>query len=145
MNKKELEDLVTKQQAQLARYKGRLADLVAAHKCLIKEKEVLEASLKAMSQSSPLLSSTEASTTSTVNSKASSPEKGSSDDGGGGEESDGCGVGSGGEEDSIESLKKRLTTLMNSIATLSEEKSRMEAGFQADKRLLRAEKLQASL
>lgn len=42
--------------------------------------------------------------------------------------------------DSVDQLKTQLTTLMNSIATLSEEKSKMEAGFQADKKQMRGEK-----
>lgn len=33
---------------------------------------------------------------------------------------------------------------MNSLATLSEEKSKMEASFQADKKQLRAEKFEVS-
>lgn len=40
----------------------------------------------------------------------------------------------------VQELKSQLNTLMQSLATLSEEKSRMEAGFQADKRFLRNEK-----
>lgn len=46
-----------------------------------------------------------------------------------------------GNNETTEQLKSQLTTLMNSLATLSEEKSRMEAGFQADKKQLRTEKL----
>ncbi|XP_014275500.1 GRIP and coiled-coil domain-containing protein 1 isoform X2 [Halyomorpha halys] len=46
-----------------------------------------------------------------------------------------------GNSETPEQLKSQLTTLMNSLATLSEEKSRMEAGFQADKKQLRTEKL----
>lgn len=37
-------------------------------------------------------------------------------------------------------FNSEVTTLMNSLATLSAEKSRMEASFQADKKLLRQEK-----
>jgi hypothetical protein len=44
------------------------------------------------------------------------------------------------EGESNEKLKNQLTTLMNSIATLSEEKSKMEASFQADRKQMRAEK-----
>ena len=44
------------------------------------------------------------------------------------------------EEETVEHLRTQLATLMNSLATLSAEKSRMEAGFQADKKQLRSEK-----
>jgi len=43
-------------------------------------------------------------------------------------------------EETVEHLRTQLTTLMNSLATLSAEKSRMEASFQADKKQLRSEK-----
>lgn len=42
--------------------------------------------------------------------------------------------------ETVEGLKTQLATLMQSLATLSEEKSRMEACFQADKKSLRSEK-----
>ncbi|XP_026669559.1 uncharacterized protein LOC108625194 isoform X2 [Ceratina calcarata] len=40
----------------------------------------------------------------------------------------------------VEKLKSRLDTLMNSLATLSAEKSKMEANFQQDKKQLRSER-----
>jgi chromosome segregation ATPase len=43
-------------------------------------------------------------------------------------------------EETVEHLHTQLATLMNSLATLSAEKSRMEASFQADKKQLRFEK-----
>jgi uncharacterized protein (DUF3084 family) len=43
-------------------------------------------------------------------------------------------------EETVDHLRTQLTTLMNSLATLSAEKSRMEASFQADKKQLRSEK-----
>jgi hypothetical protein len=43
-------------------------------------------------------------------------------------------------EETVDHLHTQLTTLMNSLATLSAEKSRMEASFQADKKQLRSEK-----
>nr|BAN20798.1 GRIP and coiled-coil domain-containing protein 1, putative [Riptortus pedestris] len=119
---KELIQTIERQNADLARYKNRLKDLVAAHKCLLKEKEVLESSLKAFSKSS-----------SPRNSEESSSEKTKESD---------CDEGSEESDESAEKLKNQLTTLMNSLATLSEEKSRMEAGFQADKKQLRSEKLE---
>ncbi|KAG8323923.1 GRIP and coiled-coil, partial [Homalodisca vitripennis] len=44
------------------------------------------------------------------------------------------------EDNSMEQMKAQLNTLMNSIATLSEEKSKMEASFQADRKQARTEK-----
>lgn len=45
------------------------------------------------------------------------------------------------KETQLESSRNAdVTTLMNSLATLSVEKSRMEASFQADKKILRQEK-----
>ena len=41
---------------------------------------------------------------------------------------------------SVEQLHLQLATLTNSLSTLSSEKSKMEAGFQADKKKLRHEK-----
>lgn len=40
----------------------------------------------------------------------------------------------------MEELKNQLGILMNSLATLSAEKSRMEANFQADRKTLRNER-----
>ncbi|XP_012147635.1 D-aminoacyl-tRNA deacylase isoform X2 [Megachile rotundata] len=42
--------------------------------------------------------------------------------------------------ETVEKLKSRLDTLMNSLATLSAEKSKMEANFQIDKKQLRNER-----
>lgn len=39
--------------------------------------------------------------------------------------------------DNVDQLRMQISTLMNSLATLSAEKSKMEASFQADKRTLR--------
>ncbi|CAL7948401.1 unnamed protein product [Xylocopa violacea] len=44
------------------------------------------------------------------------------------------------DTETIEKLKGRLDTLMNSLATLSAEKSKMEANFQQDKKQLRSER-----
>lgn len=41
---------------------------------------------------------------------------------------------------SIEALKNQLETLMNSLAVLSAEKSRMESNFQTEKKQLRNER-----
>lgn len=119
---KELIETISRQNAELIRYKTRLKDLVTAHKCLLKEKEVLESSLKAFSKSS--VSKGNDANTSDVSEESTSEEMSSE-----------------GNNETTDQLKSQLTTLMNSLATLSEEKSRMEAGFQADKKQLRTEKL----
>lgn len=43
-------------------------------------------------------------------------------------------------DDTVEQLRLQLATLTNSLSTLSAEKSKMEAGFQADKKKLRQDK-----
>lgn len=47
--------------------------------------------------------------------------------------------------ETVGKLKNRLDTLMNSLATLSAEKSKMEASFQQDKKQLRNERDEVSL
>ncbi|BES93484.1 GRIP and coiled-coil domain-containing protein [Nesidiocoris tenuis] len=125
LSKKELLDVVSKQQGDLGRYKARLTDLVSAHKTLIKEKELLESSLKSLSQRNA------------PKSNAPSPEKNQEKDDG--EPDDQIEET---ESENVETLKAQLTTLMNSLSQLSEEKSRMEALFQADKKQIRLEKSQ---
>lgn len=44
-----------------------------------------------------------------------------------------------------EELKNQLGVLMNSLAILSAEKSRMEANFQSDKKLLRNEREEVNI
>ncbi|XP_024081948.1 GRIP and coiled-coil domain-containing protein 1 isoform X2 [Cimex lectularius] len=124
LNKKELFELVTAQQSELERYKSRFKDLVAAHKGLLKEKDLLENSLKSVTKRSTGKTVEQSEVEDGVESGASFIE-----------ESEG--------EESPEHLKNQLSMLMNSLATLSEEKSRMEAAFQADKKLLRMEKIQS--
>lgn len=50
LSKQELISTITKQADQIKRYEGRLRDVVAAYKGLIKEKEALEISLKALNK-----------------------------------------------------------------------------------------------
>ncbi|KAH9627776.1 hypothetical protein HF086_002813 [Spodoptera exigua] len=97
LSKQELISTITKQADQIKRYEGRLRDVVAAYKGLVKEKEALEISLKALN-------------------KTESPAEGP-----------------GGDEGRDESV----AALMLSLSTLTEEKSRMEEAFQADKKLTR--------
>ncbi|XP_068632379.1 GRIP and coiled-coil domain-containing protein 1 [Battus philenor] len=92
LSKQELISTITKQADQIKRYESRLRDVVAAYKGLVKEKEALEISLKALSK---------------------------------------------GDTASGEDSKESVAALMKSLATLSEEKSRMEEAFQADKKVTR--------
>ncbi|XP_066993533.2 GRIP and coiled-coil domain-containing protein 1 isoform X2 [Anabrus simplex] len=131
-SKKELVSIVGKQNEQITRYESRLRDVVIAYKGLIKEKEALEASVKALSVSTA---------PSNLVSQSSSKQQNSSD---GGKDDEGT-TGASSEttpegEETREQLHQQLTTLTNSLATLSAEKSRMEASFQADKKQLRQEK-----
>ncbi|XP_075974579.1 GRIP and coiled-coil domain containing 88 kDa [Anticarsia gemmatalis] len=95
LSKQELISTITKQADQIKRYEGRLRDVVAAYKGLIKEKEALEISLKALNRTERV------------------------------------------EEDGEEKRDDSLSALMQSLAALTEEKSRMEEAFQADKKLTR--------
>lgn len=133
---RELESLVNSQKQQLLRYETRLKglvenhqydhsfqshfsllDVVAAYKGLLKEKEALEASLSALNVPNDKAAQN-VSKVSESQSFESSPEPSTSAD---------------------TDLKVQLGTLMNSLATLSAEKSRMEASFQADKKQMRQE------
>lgn len=95
-------------------------DVVAAYKGLLKEKEALDASVAALSTNAPeQMIENNASQQQSV--EVSGPNLSRSSSTSGGE------------------LNQQIATLMNSLATLSAEKSRMEASFQADKRQLRQE------
>lgn len=96
-------------------------DVVAAYKGLLKEKEALESSLVALSspKSEPQTGDGDNSTTG----RASTSSAG--DDGSHGPEI-GDGASSG-------EMQMQIATVMQSLATLSAEKSKMEASFQADK------------
>uniref|UniRef100_A0A336LYK2 CSON007715 protein n=1 Tax=Culicoides sonorensis TaxID=179676 RepID=A0A336LYK2_CULSO len=121
---RELESLVNSQKAQLNRYETRLKDVVTAYKGLLKEKEALEASLAAVSSkpspSRETKSSENASTNESI--KNENDEKPSTTNNNG-----------------VLELQEQISTLMNSLATLSAEKSRQEASFQNDKKQLRQE------
>lgn len=115
---RELESLVNSQKQQLSRYETRLKDVVAAYKGLLKEKEALEASLSALNV--PNEKSTQNDPEKSEASADAPDQTSSSTD---------------------NELKVQIGTLMNSLATLSAEKSRMEASFQADKKHMRQELL----
>lgn len=118
MDKKvhELERQVVNQKEQLGRYEKRIHDVVTAYKGLLKEKEALEASLSAVSAPKDVAEATPS------NEKASDAMS--------------LDVAA---NPSVSASKDQIATVMNSLATLSAEKSRMEMSFQRDKKLLRQE------
>lgn len=92
-------------------------DVVAAYKGLLKEKEALEASFAALNVPNEKSTHNDPEKSVTSSSDASDQPSSSADS----------------------ELKVQIGTLMNSLATLSAEKSRMEASFQADKKHMRQE------
>ncbi|KAK3912433.1 GRIP and coiled-coil domain-containing protein 1 [Frankliniella fusca] len=142
LSKSELLRHVEEQRVKLSRYESRLRDVVTAYKGLSKEKEALEASLIALTASKSQANSSKASNSqenvekTTViqddsqKSLTNNPE----------EEAKTVDEPTDGDESSVEQLRLQLATLTNALSTLSAEKSKMEAGFQADKKKLRQEK-----
>ncbi|SPP83420.1 GRIP and coiled-coil domain-containing protein 1 [Drosophila guanche] len=123
---RELESLVSTQKEQLTRYEKRLKDVVTAYKGLMKEKEALETSLTAHAEATAATgtgSPAKVTDPANVNGTASADATDAAD-----------------SNPSAEGqLQTQIITLMNSLATLSAEKSRMEASFQADKKQLRSQ------
>lgn len=93
-------------------------DVVTAYKSLLKEKEALEASLATLTTKT---SDHHALGEGTSKTPSDAPTIHIS------------------EANNTDQLQLQISTLMNSLATLSAEKSKMEASFQADKRALRSE------
>uniref|UniRef100_A0A1A9VPG0 GRIP domain-containing protein n=1 Tax=Glossina austeni TaxID=7395 RepID=A0A1A9VPG0_GLOAU len=125
--KRDLEAVINSQNEQLTRYEKRLKDVVTAYKGLLKEKEALETSLSALTANKADItgkddkeSSSEAAHTEDKNVKVINNEDVMLP----------C-------ADDKSNLQTQIHTLMNSLATLSAEKSRMEASFQNDKKQLR--------
>ncbi|KAM8705928.1 hypothetical protein ACLKA7_010256 [Drosophila subpalustris] len=125
---RELEELVSTQKEQLSRYEKRLKDVVAAYKGLLKEKEALETSLAAHAEA-----------TGVKGANASDTSASRTDGQVSADAADGAAATGSGSDDDKGQLQTQIITLMNSLATLSAEKSRMEASFQADKKQLRAQ------
>ncbi|EDV49545.1 GRIP and coiled-coil domain-containing protein 1 [Drosophila erecta] len=126
---RELEALVSTQKEQLGRYEKRLKDVVTAYKGLLKEKEALETSLAAHAEATAVGES--GSPVRLVESQNSSTDS-----------VDGAAEGAAPAPPAPPAegqLQTQIITLMNSLATLSAEKSRMEASFQADKKQLRSQ------
>lgn len=131
---RELEALVTTQKEQLSRYEKRLKDVVTAYKGLLKEKEALETSLAAHAEATGVKDANARDTsTSTSDQSRVTAEDAADGAAATGTASDGAG------NDDKGQLQTQIIALMNSLATLSAEKSRMEASFQADKKQLRAQ------
>lgn len=118
-NRRELCEIICTQKEKLQRYEARLGDLVRAYKGLQKEKDALELSLKALtsckSNDKARSSSAEALA---AKETATSTGASSTDDG---------------SEDQVAALSRALSSL-------SEEKARTEAAFQADRKRLIQEK-----
>lgn len=105
--------------------------MVTAYKGLLKEKEALETSLAAHAEV------TSGKDSNAVDSRTTTTTGQDSGDAADGSTSTCSEVTAGSEERG--QLQTQIITLMNSLATLSAEKSRMEASFQADKKQLRAQ------
>lgn len=112
MDKQDLEAIVNSQKEQLLRYEKRLKDVVAAYKGLLKEKTALESSLAAVTSN--------ASPSAAGRTKAVAVATAPSED-----------------SDDREGLREQVATLMNSMATLSAEKGRMEISYRSDRKQLR--------
>ncbi|OWK50803.1 GRIP and coiled-coil domain-containing protein 1 isoform X2 [Lonchura striata] len=165
-SRKELLETIETQKQQLLRFQARLKDVVQAYKSLLKEKEALEASLKVLSVShdgdlavpppgagdSPDDRSSEHSEDSAGTAAGADAAAGLT--GAGGDEEDkpaggasqraeepgGSEGGSPGEpERRLQQLKAQLATLTGALATVTREKSRMEASYQAERRQMKQE------
>lgn len=181
LSKKELLETIESQKKQLVQYQTRFKDVVQAYKGLLKEKEALEASVKALSVSAQCpvptecaedhgslhsedsLDAAESGVESVVTSSSTQSDAADEEQVGHGEGnskflqseksqqenatvlSSAASVEQTGALTSAESdrrvnqLKSQLSTLTTSLATVMQEKSRMEASFQADKRKMKQE------
>ncbi|XP_055591974.1 GRIP and coiled-coil domain-containing protein 1 [Uranotaenia lowii] len=121
----DLEAVVNSQKEQLLRYEKRLKDVVTAYKGLLKEKTALESSLAAFTSSTGSLVTNsaegkEVSSPAHIKNTAFRKISTASE--------------SAGDEDA---LREQVATLMNSLATLTAEKGRMEISFRNDRKGLR--------
>ncbi|XP_022083862.1 GRIP and coiled-coil domain-containing protein 1-like [Acanthaster planci] len=143
--RKDLLETIEKQKEQLSRYESRLRDIVHAYKNLSKEKEALEASVQALSATSP---QRPLSTTQSIKPQG---QRSDQEDAGKDEQNESADTATG-KEDASDSestetegnanyhqLKEQLSTLTAALATVTAQKSKMEASFQADKKKLRQE------
>ncbi|NXP95800.1 GCC1 protein, partial [Passerina amoena] len=163
-SRKELLETIETQKQQLLRFQARLKDVVHAYKSLLKEKEALEASLKALSVShdgelavAPPAAGDSPDDRSSEHSEDSAGTAASADTAAGpprGDEEDKAAAApspraeepsgaEGGEpcepERRLQQLKAQLATLTGALATVTQEKSRMEASYQAERRQMKQE------
>nr|XP_054594324.1 GRIP and coiled-coil domain-containing protein 1 [Nothobranchius furzeri] len=166
-SRKELLEVTESQKKQLVQYQTRFKDVVRAYKSLLKEKEALEASLKVLTvtqdvdlnatggpdlledgcsqhseDSVETAASVDAASDTAHEEELSEPGQKSSSSEVDAEEAEQpqAPPTSNVEADRrVAQLKSQLSTLTASLATVTQEKSRMEASFQADKRQLKQE------
>ncbi|XP_040062165.1 GRIP and coiled-coil domain-containing protein 1 [Ixodes scapularis] len=136
-NRRELCEIICTQKEKIQRYEARLGDLVRAYKGLQKEKDALELSLKALTSQKPAepqVSSSDVDVQKTVPKRAdSTPQASGNAEEAGGSRADRADGGDQQQQD-------QLATLSQALSTLSEEKARVEAAFQGDRRRLIQEK-----
>ncbi|XP_061618714.1 GRIP and coiled-coil domain-containing protein 1 [Phyllopteryx taeniolatus] len=145
-SRKDLLVTVESQNKQLAQYQSRFRDVVHAYKSLLKEKEALEASLKVLSGSRDadvnrqlceraafLQDCGDGDVTEDDAAEAGGPNGSQAGSAAAEQRQDGEA-----ERRKVQ-LKNQLDTLTSALATVMQEKSRMEASFQADKRQLKQE------
>lgn len=168
-SRKELLETIETQKQQLLRFQARLKDVVHAYKSLLKEKEALEASLKVLSVSHegdlavpPPAAGDSADERSSEHSEDSAGTAASADTAASltsakedeedkptapppqraeepsGPESGELSAGSEPERRLLQ-LKAQLGTLTGALATVTQEKSRMEASYQAERRQMKQE------
>ncbi|XP_023215586.1 GRIP and coiled-coil domain-containing protein 1-like [Centruroides sculpturatus] len=129
-NKAELISIIEEQDIKLNRYKSRLSDTVRAYKGLLSEKEALESSLKVLTSDQSSRNETEREKNSASADQNSSKA----------ESSDAIQS----NEEYFNDLHHQIKTLSTSLATLTAEKSRIEASFIADRKSLMQEKVEIS-
>lgn len=142
-SKKELLTTVERQKEQLSKYEAKLKDVIRAYKGLLKEKEVLEASLSALT--SVEKKTEDAGTEDQQNSSEKETESAQSDASANGhpknnEQNAVCEEASVQSSESLEALQNKVSTLTVALTTLTSEKNRIEMSFQNDKKRLLSEK-----
>lgn len=100
---------------------GVFLDVITAYKGLLNEKEALEASLASLTSEKPETTTNPGESTASASASAESAIAHSN---------------STSNNDDADQLRMQISTLMNSLATLSAEKSKMEASFQTNKKAL---------
>ncbi|XP_058718606.1 GRIP and coiled-coil domain-containing protein 1-like isoform X1 [Poecile atricapillus] len=141
-SRKELLETIETQKQQLQRFQARLKDVVLAYKSLLKEKEALESSLKVLSVSpeenpavSPPGERRGEDSDSEEEKPSAAPSRGA-EDASGSESGEPC---PGDAERRPQQLQAQLATLTAALATLTQEKSRVEASYRAERLQMRRE------